>query len=147
MASNTNSHTHNINHISLLFIVLYYYYYYNYYYYCSLKMDLVIVPLVLELRGLCTLEIPYVSGMKITLFKATIWRYQSPSIRKPIFFLSTKKEDTSPPAFDAPVDTSVRYCCSSCCSSCSSSPSSSSSSCSGCSLCICVCDWCFMSLF
>ena len=61
----------------------------------SLRLDIVMIPLVLRLTGKVTLKIPFLA--KVTLYERDLWRYQANPIHKNIFDIHTKDPDTSPP--------------------------------------------------
>ncbi|XP_048258717.1 uncharacterized protein LOC124137708 isoform X1 [Haliotis rufescens] len=71
----------------------------------SLTMDMELAPLEMTLRGLVTLEVNllFVTIKKI-LYKAVIWRYATPGIRKRLIDTGKKEEDKSPPQFLNYVD-------------------------------------------
>jgi hypothetical protein len=71
-------------------------------------MDLVLIPLIIRLLGLVTIEIDlaFVSFTK-TLYKAVIYSYQAPSIKKNIITISHKAKDDTKPMIGAAGEPSV----------------------------------------
>ncbi|XP_048258679.1 uncharacterized protein LOC124137747 [Haliotis rufescens] len=69
----------------------------------SLTMDLDLIPVILVLKGLVTVEIKFLK-IKKTLYEAEIFRYTAPVIKKRLFDTVKKEEDTSPPEFLDYVD-------------------------------------------
>ncbi|XP_064646638.1 uncharacterized protein LOC135499666 isoform X2 [Lineus longissimus] len=62
----------------------------------AVRMDLVLIPLQVRLSAIVTLRIKLVvKTVTITLFKAVLFRYQSPSIRKTLFDTHTVENDHS----------------------------------------------------
>ncbi|ESO82597.1 hypothetical protein LOTGIDRAFT_236952 [Lottia gigantea] len=72
----------------------------------GLTMDLELVPLRLRLLAIVTLrvKIGFIKFTK-TLFKATLWKYSTPTIRKRLIDFGKVEEDTSPPLFAEYTDT------------------------------------------
>ncbi|XP_069134862.1 uncharacterized protein [Argopecten irradians] len=60
------------------------------------KMDLVLVPLKLDLRGFAEIFLLFKT---VTVFDKSIWSYTTPTIKKNIFTTPMKGEDSSPPEF------------------------------------------------
>ncbi|KAK6174798.1 hypothetical protein SNE40_013376 [Patella caerulea] len=71
----------------------------------GMTMDLELVPLRLRLLGIVTLRIKLLFvTIKKTLFKATLWEYSTPVIRKRLIDFGKKEKDASPPAFSEYTD-------------------------------------------
>jgi hypothetical protein len=71
-------------------------------------LDLVLIPLIIRLKGLVTIEIDlaFVSFTKI-LFEKLIYSYQAPSITKNIITISRKAKDKTQPMIGAAGEPSV----------------------------------------
>ncbi|XP_078695733.1 uncharacterized protein LOC144924478 [Branchiostoma floridae x Branchiostoma belcheri] len=61
------------------------------------RMDMVMIPLRLELRGLLISEILYLEPVK--LLDYLLWQYETPPVEKNIFNTGLPKPDYSPPTF------------------------------------------------
>ncbi|XP_063408918.1 uncharacterized protein LOC134692399 [Mytilus trossulus] len=71
----------------------------------GITMDLDMTPIRLKLKVLITLEIPLLfTSIKITLFKATIWQYSSPTIRQNIISNWKKEKDLTGPVITEFID-------------------------------------------
>lgn len=70
-------------------------------------MDIDLIPVILVLKGLVTVEIKF-PKVKKTLYEAEIFRYTAPVIKKRLLDTVKKEEDTSPPEFLDYVDKPVR---------------------------------------
>ena len=63
-----------------------------------LKMFLRLTPIKLRLYALVTLEIDvFIGTIKLTLYKAKLWQYSTPTIRMPLIDNSKPEEDKTPP--------------------------------------------------
>ncbi|OWF46933.1 Delta-like protein 1 [Mizuhopecten yessoensis] len=60
------------------------------------KMDLILVPLKLDLRGFAELNLLFVT---VTVFDASLWSYTTPTIKRNIFTTPMISSDSSPPEF------------------------------------------------
>ncbi|XP_033637389.1 uncharacterized protein LOC117298318 isoform X2 [Asterias rubens] len=72
----------------------------------GLRLDIVMIPLIIRLSGKVTLSIPFF-GIKKTLYKKDLWRYQANPIHSNIFNTRTKEPDESPPeimVYSTPVE-------------------------------------------
>ncbi|XP_064643636.1 uncharacterized protein LOC135497734 [Lineus longissimus] len=66
------------------------------------RMDIVLIPLILKLKALVTLEVNlWFISFRVVLFRALIWKYQAPSIRGNIFDTHGNENDDSGPIFEA----------------------------------------------
>ncbi|KAL3873866.1 hypothetical protein ACJMK2_036950, partial [Sinanodonta woodiana] len=75
----------------------------------GLKMDLVLVPLRLELNALVTLEVKLLFvRVKKVLFRGQIWTYTTPEIRKNIINNIKEEQDSSPPEMTSAVKSDGR---------------------------------------
>ena len=75
-----------------------------------LRLDIVMIPLIIRLSGKVTLSIPFF-GIKKTLYKKDLWRYQANPIHSNIFNTRTKEPDESPPeimVYSTPVVSHVK---------------------------------------
>ncbi|XP_019642103.1 PREDICTED: uncharacterized protein LOC109483513 [Branchiostoma belcheri] len=78
----------------------------------GIRMDMNLVPLRLELRGILELTIPLiVKTIRKTLINKLIWQYSMPTIHATIFAINSDEPDKSPPnfqvyanPFDSPVE-------------------------------------------
>ncbi|KAI8482779.1 hypothetical protein Bbelb_394410 [Branchiostoma belcheri] len=61
------------------------------------RMDMVMIPLRLELRGLLVSEIPFLPP--VTLLNILMWHYETPPITANIFNTGLPERDLSPPTF------------------------------------------------
>ena len=62
-------------------------------------MDVVLVPLRLELRARLIVRICFWKCFKKTLINILLWQYSTPAIRGEIFNINDAEPDKSPPAF------------------------------------------------
>ncbi|KAI8485717.1 hypothetical protein Bbelb_365510, partial [Branchiostoma belcheri] len=69
----------------------------------GMTLDIELIPLQLKLKALVTLEvkIPFIGTIKKTLFKKTLWKYSTPSIKNRILDLHTWEPDNTPPEMEA----------------------------------------------
>ncbi|XP_078585864.1 uncharacterized protein LOC144867675 [Branchiostoma floridae x Branchiostoma japonicum] len=66
----------------------------------GIRMDMDLVPLRLELRGILTIEIDLkLKTIKKDLINKLLWQYSTPTIHATIFSLNSDEPDESPPAF------------------------------------------------
>ncbi|XP_078573994.1 uncharacterized protein LOC144860567 isoform X3 [Branchiostoma floridae x Branchiostoma japonicum] len=66
----------------------------------GIRMDMNLVPLRLELRGILKLTIPLVfKTIRKTLINKLIWQYSTPTIHATIFAINSDEPDESPPDF------------------------------------------------
>ncbi|XP_060074374.1 uncharacterized protein LOC132554093 [Ylistrum balloti] len=69
------------------------------------KMDLILIPLKLDLKGVVVLCLP---NKSVTIFDASIWSYTTPTIKHNIFTTPVIGKDSSPPEFPPNSVTSRR---------------------------------------
>ncbi|XP_078658229.1 uncharacterized protein LOC144903712 [Branchiostoma floridae x Branchiostoma belcheri] len=66
----------------------------------GIRMDMNLVPLRLELRGILELTIPLIfKTIRKTLINKLIWQYSTPTIHATIFAINSDEPDKSPPDF------------------------------------------------
>ncbi|XP_066300154.1 uncharacterized protein [Branchiostoma lanceolatum] len=68
----------------------------------GMTLDIELIPLQLKLKALVTLEIkiPFIGTIKKTLFKKTLWKYTTSSIKSRILDLHTWEPDNSAPELE-----------------------------------------------
>ena len=64
-------------------------------------MDVVLVPLRLQLRVRVLVGICFFTCVEKVIFKAVLWQYTTPAIRGEIFNINDAEPDETPPAFSA----------------------------------------------
>lgn len=76
-------------------------------------MYLELTPLQLKLSGIVTLEIslPWGASITFTVFRAVLWRYRTPTIRKKIFDNRDGEEDKTPPEVSSFTDSGNKKVC------------------------------------